>query len=483
MRDGAQDALVGYLYQFVGVASLRARAITATDLEQELSCELIASVQKGTLHHEQQGQDALVRVSAGDRDETVAIQFKYSRTVERRVMPRNEVIDVVHAFDRSRRFAASQGVAIDRYVLVTNRTLDTTADALFQKRMSATTPKELVLREHTNDGRIIESNQPIVKEYGSALAAAQAWHEVFRRLTISENVHFASFLTNLRDLALHHGLSDAEFDAALVRLVGSVIDATVQGPFEVDAGWLTRCLVGAQDALTLHFASKTGTARVVAAEKLHTFLKHTFVEGENTLIRRNLMERVWEAIDQFPVVFLTGDGGCGKSVLAVQSLLTASRERLTLGGFRVALDMAFGALSKYDFCFVGMGFPEVGSLGMEANGVGSKRILESADQAKSPRRILVRSLLKSRNKLREKYRELRAECKRWRNQAAAVERSRSTWRERALAHEASAQEDRAARAKLESQLQQLREQSERREVESAELCARLAALEGAEKKG
>ena len=154
-----------------------------------------------------------------------------------------------------------------------------------------------------------------------------------------------------------------------------------------------------------------------------------------------------------------------------------------LGGFRVALDMAFRALSKYDFCFVGMGFPEVGSLGMEANGVGSKRILESADQAKSPRRILVRSLLKSRNKLREKYRELRAECKRWRNQAAAVERSRSTWRERALAHEASAQEDRAARAKLESQLQQLREQSERREVESAELRARLAALQGAEKKG
>ncbi|MGD0040394.1 MAG: hypothetical protein ABSE84_08285 [Isosphaeraceae bacterium] len=154
-----------------------------------------------------------------------------------------------------------------------------------------------------------------------------------------------------------------------------------------------------------------------------------------------------------------------------------------LGGFRVDLDMAFVVWAKYDFCFVGMGFPEVGSLGMEANGVGSKRILESADQAKSPRRILVRSLLKSRNKLREKYRELRAECKRWRNQAAAVERSRSTWRERALAHEARAQEDQAARANLESQLRQLREQSEQREVESAELRARLAALEGAEKKG
>ena len=78
---------------------------------------------------------------------------------------------------------------------------------------------------------------------------------------------------------------------------------------------------------------------------------------------------------------------------------------------------------------------------MEVNAVGPKRILKSTDEAKSPHRILVRSLLKSRNKLREKYRELRAECKRWRNQAAAVERSRSTWRKRTLAHEARAQED------------------------------------------
>ena len=108
---------------------------------------------------------------------------------------------------------------------------------------------------------------------------------------------------------------------------------------------------------------------------------------------------------------------------------------------------------------------------MEVNAVGPKRILKSTDEAKSPHRILVRSLLKSRNKLREKYRERRAECKRWRNQAAAVERSRSTWRKRALAHEARAQEDQAARANLESQLRQLREQSEQREVESAELRA------------
>ena len=120
---------------------------------------------------------------------------------------------------------------------------------------------------------------------------------------------------------------------------------------------------------------------------------------------------------------------------------------------------------------------------MEAQAVGTKRILQDIDEAQSPHRILLPSLLKSRNKLRAKYRELRAECKRWRNQAAAVEQSRSTWRQRALAQEAGAQEDRAAQAAVESQLQQLRERSEQREAELTELRVRLAAREGAEKKG
>jgi hypothetical protein len=120
---------------------------------------------------------------------------------------------------------------------------------------------------------------------------------------------------------------------------------------------------------------------------------------------------------------------------------------------------------------------------MEAATVGTKRILRNVEEATSPHRILLRSLLKSRNKLRAKYRELRAECKRRRNQAAAVERSRNTWRERALTQEASAQEDHGTRAAVESQLLQLREQSEQREAELTELRARLAALNGAEKRG
>jgi chromosome segregation ATPase len=125
------------------------------------------------------------------------------------------------------------------------------------------------------------------------------------------------------------------------------------------------------------------------------------------------------------------------------------------------------------------------AVGMEAISEVPKRILEDIDEAKSPHRILVRSLLKSRNRLRAKYRELRTESKRWRNQAAAVERSRSQWRQRAKANQATAREERVARETIAVELQEVRAQAEQQAIELAELHAQLAAREGveAEKKG
>jgi len=122
-------------------------------------------------------------------------------------------------------------------------------------------------------------------------------------------------------------------------------------------------------------------------------------------------------------------------------------------------------------------FSEYGGPGMEATASGSKRILECAEEAKSPHRILVRSLLKSRNKLRAKYRELRAECKRWRNQAAAVEKSRSAWRQRALRGEAALPSERAERGVLDAPVQELREPSPRPRPSASSACDDRGAAE------
>lgn len=120
---------------------------------------------------------------------------------------------------------------------------------------------------------------------------------------------------------------------------------------------------------------------------------------------------------------------------------------------------------------------------MEAKAEEPKRILEDIDEAKSPHRILVRSLLKSRNRLRAKYRQLRTQCKRWPNQAAAVERSRSQWRQRAQDNQAKAQEDRTALQAATAELQELGQQAEQQALELTELRAQLAAQQRAEKKG
>jgi chromosome segregation ATPase len=120
---------------------------------------------------------------------------------------------------------------------------------------------------------------------------------------------------------------------------------------------------------------------------------------------------------------------------------------------------------------------------MEATAVGSKRILDCPEAAKSPQRILVRSLLKSRNRLRAKYRKLRAECKRWRNQAAAVEKARTAWRERAQTGEATLRDEQRARAALESQLQELEAQSAAGTAETVASRAQPSLPDGAEKRG
>ncbi len=115
--------------------------------------------------------------------------------------------------------------------------------------------------------------------------------------------------------------------------------------------------------------------------------------------------------------------------------------------------------------------------------MGASPILEHAEDAKTPHRILVRSLLTSRNKLRAKYRKLQNECKRLRNQVAAVERSRARWRERARAKEAQTCSTEATPSIVESQSPELPERSEPPGHQFAQWSAPLTAPQGTEKRG
>ena len=323
MQDGARNAFTGYLYQFVGVASLRARAITVSDLEAELAFDLVASVDNGQLVHELHGQDAVIRAQPGGNGECVAIQFKYARTHDRMKIERSELIGILHAFDRSFREAKAHGDSLDRFVLVTNRTFDWATKALYDQRGHAQVPRALIARKDS------ERAKTVTTEYGSAHAAAAAWHKVLKNLSIWTELRYEAAVKQLQVLAMRHGLFPEEFDEACGRIVSSMIEATVRGPLEITSEWLTRCFVKAPDARVLHVSSPDPTTRSAAAAALQRNIT-TFVRDGGSLVRRRLIDEASGKLRQFPVVWLTGDGGCGKSVLGLQLLIQEADGRLAL---------------------------------------------------------------------------------------------------------------------------------------------------------
>ncbi|MCC7421737.1 MAG: hypothetical protein IT428_15760 [Planctomycetaceae bacterium] len=322
--------MTGYLYQFLGIASLRARAITVSDLDSELACDLVTSIQDGELVHELHGQDAVIKVQHASKGENVGIQYKHAKTASRMTIERSELIDILHVFDRSQREAQNRGESLDRFVLVTNRSLDENSQALFQKKTSAQVPPELVIREATQAGRKIAGAKKVVEEYGSAAAAAAAWHGVLGKLSIWRDLRYEAAVLELKKLATQHGLTPDEFDAARGRIISSIIEATVVGPLTITMEWLTECLVNAPDARVLRLNSPDPTTRSVAAATVRRKMTESVVRNDSSLIRRRLIDEVWSMVRQFPVVWIIGDGGCGKSVLGLQVLIQESSARLTM---------------------------------------------------------------------------------------------------------------------------------------------------------
>lgn len=81
---------------------------------------------------------------------------------------------------------------------------------------------------------------------------------------------------------------------------------------------------------------------------------------------------------------------------------------------------------------------------------------QQADQGqrtfKSPRRVLLRSFLRSRERWKAKYMAQKPKLKRLRNRAADAQRARDQWRERAQTAAADAAQARAELAAAQAQL-------------------------------
>src|SRR5258708_1534960 len=140
MVDGARNALLGYLYQLLGTAAVSVREVASA---ADAWAHLIARVGQGDLLSEEFGQDATVHPAATPSRGVTAIQFKHSATAGR-LIERDELIDILVAFDRSRLQAATDGVVIEHYALVTNRRLGPRAQEIVDHRANPTPHRSLL---------------------------------------------------------------------------------------------------------------------------------------------------------------------------------------------------------------------------------------------------------------------------------------------------------------------------------------------------
>ncbi len=150
-------------------------------------------------------------------------------------------------------------------------------------------------------------------------------------MTRSSTRHSKSSVGQLRTFARHLGLDERETREGIERITGSMLERTTRGSLSITNEWLNERLAGVPDARMLRLALKGNTARSIAVERLEQKLLSQFDSSQSKLIRRDLLQaEVREQAARFPVVFLIGHGGCGKTILAVQYLLEESATRLVM---------------------------------------------------------------------------------------------------------------------------------------------------------
>jgi hypothetical protein len=326
MSDGARDALAGYLYQIFAAAGIGARACGGLDDTDQRTCDLVLLARQSRILHEVHGEDVVLQPQE-PANEATAVQFKFSRSAGSNPIQPADLRDVLHAFDRSRA-AAEPALNLTGFVLVANRPLSPSALSLYRGRSQATPSAKL--KEPERNWLIIPNRKAkeVKQQYGSTQAAANAWHAIFQRLRIFTQINTQHWLEGLRRYAVVRGLPPEEIEAALSRLVGEAVRGTVQNQLELSGAWLNAVLLGFSEARSLALRAAGDSAREAARLSADGWYSENLVTKARTVIRRSLVDAVEQQAAQFPVVFLLGDGGCGKSILAGRFACEAGRKRL-----------------------------------------------------------------------------------------------------------------------------------------------------------
>src|SRR5262249_1111493 len=125
-----------------------------------------------------------------------------------------------------------------------------------------------------------------------------------------------------RRFAARYGVLTHELDTRLIGLIGTFVVETAHGEsIKVSHAWLKGQLAGDPNAANLEFDSDYPPHISAVCRKLledQVALQHRIPEG--CYVSRDVQQLIRDQLLLYPVVFVYGDGGCGKSLAVVQYL-------------------------------------------------------------------------------------------------------------------------------------------------------------------
>jgi hypothetical protein len=275
------------LYQLIGTTGLvaRSRRLSDTGASGHLEQLLSLTLRSQAVYVEFAGQDAaLLGIDTSDQPEVVLIQFKYSRDAETSFGV-DDLLDVVDALLKS-----SSRVKSDRvgYGLVTNRALSTQAEKLIH---AAVTEEKHIFLDDKGRGR---KRRKILKALHPTRVSLDEWTAA------------------VEEEAARFGCLTQEFPAAIDSLVGNLHKNTaLKGTFLLSEIDFAQAFAGHRSAKRLE---PRGELRNLAAKNIEEYEESLWL-GEQPLPPRPHLVQLREAAKQRALVVLSGDGGCGKSVL------------------------------------------------------------------------------------------------------------------------------------------------------------------------
>ncbi len=282
---GGQVALIGFLYQMIGLLALRvwatdSDAVNATELET-----LLALIRDGELYHEKNDIDGLVRRIGLDRpDALVLLQFKFSHHPERYPVTPGVLAKICQSFLREVQQWPTEQRNITSYRVITNRPVSETLRPVMDKPPG----------ERENE----EFNTPELSR-------------MLQDIEILEDLDFSQWTEALKHFTDEYGVEEHEFEAGVSRLIGDLArHASVsQAP-----------PIREEDLIKIFCGYERPRKLTVSAIRSQTANDWDWLKDKLGLqgppVRRQLLAKATEMLTRHAIIIFCGLGGVGKSIAA-----------------------------------------------------------------------------------------------------------------------------------------------------------------------